>query len=230
MRICAIIPCFNEEADIGEVVRQTKLFVDTVIVIDNGSTDNTAKEAKANGALVALYKHNQGAGASLYAGYQIAFDHNYDFLVQLDGDGQHKPGYIPKMQIKMLEHNADVIIGSRFANIDRASKVHPVRRIGNKAFSFAVDIMGKSDITDFSSGYRLWKVDSLKCIGFGNLRHWAMEQTLRAQMRGLKIVELPMFMNERVNGQSHLTRRSFIRYPIVTTTLFCKTLVQELRK
>lgn len=230
MKICAIIPCYNEEADIGQIIDGTLSHVDKVLVIDNGSTDRTGEIAVKHGAQLIIHKKPQGVGSALYRGYQYVFNTNYEFMVQLDGDGQHDPDYIPKMQIAMLENHADVVIGTRFSSANKASNVHRIRRIGNKVFSFFVDILGPSTVTDFSSGYRLWRVDSLQELGLGHMKYWAMEQTLKANFRRMTIVELPMHMPERTNGQSHLNLNNFARYPIANATLFAKTLVTEMRR
>ena len=113
-KLIAAIPCLNEEQFIGDVVTRARKYVDKVIVIDDGSTDNTSEVAKAAGAHVIRHKARQGAGAATRAAFEAAKKCDADVLITLDGDGQHNPDEIPRVLAPILHNKADLVIGSRF--------------------------------------------------------------------------------------------------------------------
>ncbi len=97
MSVCAIIPAYNESATISKVVQEARKYVDTVFVIDDGSSDETAKLAQDSGAEVIQHRANLGIGKTLQSGYTAAMNSCCEYIVQLDSDGQHDPKYIPAM-------------------------------------------------------------------------------------------------------------------------------------
>lgn len=149
LRILALIPCYNEERFIGEVVRQTSAFL-PVVVIDDGSTDNSARLAEEAGAVVLRQVPNQGKGAALMEGYRYALKNDYDAVIMLDADGQHDPSEIPSFITAFTSQQADLIIGERDFRY-----MPPLRRrtntFGTWVFSWAVG----QHIPDNQSGYRL---------------------------------------------------------------------------
>jgi glycosyltransferase involved in cell wall biosynthesis len=148
-RLMALIPAYNEARHLPQVVCGVLAYLPALIV-DDGSTDDTAAAAKAAGAAVVRQIPNQGKGAALRAGFHWAIEQNYDAVLTLDADGQHDPTEIPKFLQTFQEYRPDLIIGSR-----DFSQMPPVRRwsntLGGWAFSWAV---GRS-IRDNQSGYRL---------------------------------------------------------------------------
>jgi glycosyltransferase involved in cell wall biosynthesis len=106
------IPAYNEENTIGVVVKRSLLYSDKVIVVDDGSNDNTAKIAKENGATVISHKKNQGYGAAVITLFDRARQENASLLTIIDGDGQHNPDQIPLLVNTLQENNVDVVIGS----------------------------------------------------------------------------------------------------------------------
>jgi glycosyltransferase involved in cell wall biosynthesis len=151
-RICALIPAYNENATVGAVVTGALPYVDTVVVIDDGSRDNTAEVAERHGATVIRQGVNQGIGPALQAGYDFALREGYDLVIQLDGDGQHDPKYIPEMMHGM--NGCQVVIGSRFFT-RRGSEVQVPHRppFPSQPFSLARGIASKP----CASGHRLGK-------------------------------------------------------------------------
>ena len=113
-KVIAAIPCFNTEPFIADVVFKAKRYVDQVIVIDDGSHDNTAEAARAAGALVINHGANRGYGEAIKSCFEAAEANAAEILVILDGDGQHKPDEIPLLLAPILKGEADLIIGSRF--------------------------------------------------------------------------------------------------------------------
>lgn len=113
-KIVAVIPCFNTEHWITDIVKRTRRYVDQVIVVNDGSHDGTAEVAKAAGAIVINHEARRGAGAATKTGFQAARRSQADVLVTLDGDGQHSPDELPQVLAPILNGEADLVIGSRF--------------------------------------------------------------------------------------------------------------------
>ena len=107
-RILAVVPCYNEEYTIGSVVLKTKHYVDEVLVIDDGSMDGTAKIAKDAGAVVISHKVNSGKSMAIKTGFKYALDNNFDYVVTIDGDGQHDPAEIPAILGNLIDSNYDI--------------------------------------------------------------------------------------------------------------------------
>jgi glycosyltransferase involved in cell wall biosynthesis len=147
--ILALIPAYNESRRIADVVRQTQKHL-PVLVVDDGSKDDTAARAEEAGASVVRQQPNQGKGAALRRGFRYALENGYEAVVTLDADGQHDPDELPKFLAKFEEEGTDLIIGYR-----RFNEMPPVRRLSNMLgtwlFSWAVG----ARILDNQSGYRL---------------------------------------------------------------------------
>ena len=148
-RIVAIIPAYNEGARVGPVVAGAAEFL-PVLLVDDGSSDGTAAQAKAAGATVIRQHPNQGKGAALRTAFRQALIDGYDAVITLDADGQHDPAEIPKFLDLYAEKQPDLIIGQR-----RLRHMPPIRRLANylgrKSFSWAIG----QPIPDNQSGYRL---------------------------------------------------------------------------
>lgn len=138
LKIVAIIPCFNTEETIGEVVVNAQKYVDEVIVADDGSSDKTAEEAKNSGAIIIKHDKNRGKGAVMKNAAKIA---DCDLLVFIDGDGQHDAAEIPKLLKPIIDGKADFVIGSRFSL--KSTNLHRplLRNIANKLASFVISFI-----------------------------------------------------------------------------------------
>ncbi|MCC6147588.1 MAG: glycosyltransferase family 2 protein [Anaerolineaceae bacterium] len=155
-KILVLIPAYNESVHIAGVIERAKRFL-PVVVVDEGSTDDTMEQAKNAGADVLLQRPNQGKGAALIRGFQYALEYKYDAVVMLDADGQHDPAEIPLFLESYTSGNADLVIGER-----DFSKIPFIRRntntIGRKMFSWAVGV----HVPDNQSGYRLLSARLMK--------------------------------------------------------------------
>lgn len=155
MKTLVIIPAYNEQAYIGDVVRKIKSYLPSldILVVDDGSTDATAAVVKNCGVLVVRHPFNMGYGVSLETGYKYADRNKYDFVVQMDGDGQHDPKYIKDLLQEVENGAADVVIGSRFTSGVKY-ETHLNRRIGMFLFSKLVSLIVGIKITDSTSGFQ----------------------------------------------------------------------------
>jgi glycosyltransferase involved in cell wall biosynthesis len=188
-KVLAGIAAYNEARYVGSIVLQARQYVDEVIVVDDGSTDDTAMIAELAGAAVIVHDKNRGKGAAIQSILAEAKRRNPDVLVLLDADAQHNPNEIPAL-IKPISEGFDLVIGSREAQKDKTPKY---RRIGQKVIFRSSRLASKTNIADSESGFRalspkaIKKLD-LKAKGFGI----ESEMITSAADKKLKITEVPI--------------------------------------
>jgi len=189
VRVLAGIPAYNETNYVGSVVLQARQYVDEVIVVDDGSTDNTAKVAKLAGATVIRHNQNSGYGAAVRSILAEAKKRNPDVLVLLDADSQHNPNEIPAL-IKPISEGFDLVIGSREAQKDKTPRY---RRIGQKVILHSTRLASKTNISDSECGFRAF---SQRAISELELKESGMaisaETVASAADKTLKITEVPI--------------------------------------
>jgi glycosyltransferase involved in cell wall biosynthesis len=190
-KIIAVIPCFNEGIFIGDIVTRARIYADKVIVIDDGSTDNTSEVAKAAGAEVIRHERRRGAGAATKSGFEAAKTNNADILVTLDGDGQHDPDEIPQVLAPILSCKADLVIGSRFL-LQNIKKVPKYRKFGIDIITWLYNLGSKKKVSDSQSCFRAYSRKSLEAVtitenGFG----FSVEVLIQARNKGFVITEVP---------------------------------------
>ncbi|MBR6090446.1 MAG: glycosyltransferase family 2 protein [Anaerolineaceae bacterium] len=149
-KILALLPAYNEEAHLGAVLEAVKLQISDILVVDDGSKDNTAEAARASGVELLSRGYNLGKGESLKEGYTWALDRGYDAVIMLDSDGQHDPACIRDFIAKYRETHSPLIIGARdYSRIPLRRRIPNM--IGKALFSAAVG----QEIPDNQSGYRM---------------------------------------------------------------------------
>jgi glycosyltransferase involved in cell wall biosynthesis len=218
----AVIPAYNEADTIGPVIDETGRYVDRVVVVDDGSTDETATIARDHGASVIEHIVNTGVGGAVRTGYRYAIRNGFDFVVQIDADGQHDPSQIPLL-LERAENN-DMVVASRYLN-DSHREYFWVRRLGIRFFTSAVNLLGRTEITDVTSGYRVYRVSSLESILHHSDKHWAVEQTLEAARSGFNIDEVSVEMPVREDGDSQFTLDTFVLYPTRMLNVMLRVLI-----
>jgi len=222
MRVVAVMPAYNEATTVGPIIDETAEYVDRVVVVDDGSSDDTAAVAREHGATVVTHAINTGVGGAVRTGYLYAIRNDYDFVVQIDADGQHDPAYIPTL-LEAAE-DRDMVVGSRYLN-DSYKEYSLVRNAGIRFFTDAVNLLGGMDITDVTSGFRVYRADRLEEILHHSDKHWAVEQTLEAAREGLRIEEVSVEMPTRDEGQSQFTLDTFVLYPIRMADVILRILI-----
>jgi glycosyltransferase involved in cell wall biosynthesis len=202
LRPLIVMPAFNEAKAIRRVLEQVRSQVSgDVLVVDDGSSDETAEEARLGGARVAVHPVNLGYGAALQTGYRFALRHGYDAVVQLDADGQHDPASIPRLLAELAD--ADVVVGSRF--LDSGSYRPPLsRRIGMWIFGRVAAMLSGKLITDPTSGFQ--------AVSRAALRFYAHERypvdypdadvLAMVARSGLRLKEVPVRMLASSDGKS----------------------------
>lgn len=190
MRICALIPAFNEAPHIARVVEQATPHVAKVVVIDDGSADGTADIARAAGATCLRLPRNCGKASALRAGIAFARDCNFTHVITLDGDGQHLPEDIPVLLRVAGETGADLVIGARC--FDRALMPRS-RYFSNTVGSRLASALVGRRIRDSQSGFRLFRLDKLDGA---NLRsrcyELEMEILIKMARSGCTIAQAPI--------------------------------------
>ena len=189
LRVLAGISAYNEASYVGSIVLQARQYVDEVIVVDDGSTDNTARVAELAGATVIRHNENRGKGAAIQSILAEAKKRNPDVLVLLDADSQHDPNEIPVLS-KPISEGFDLVIGSREAQKDKTPRY---RRIGQKVIFRSSRLASKANIADSESGFRALSPKAineleLKAHGFAI----ESEMITRAAEKNLKITEVPI--------------------------------------
>ena len=152
MKRIAVIPAYNTEQVVADVVASVRTLVDDVIVVDDGSRDATAAKAAAAGASVAVHLINRGQGAALQTGMDLALLRGADIIIHFDSDGQHPAHQIHQLIAPIAAGEADVVLGSRF--LDNTSNVPPIRRLVLKAGGIFTRVVSGLSITDPHSGFR----------------------------------------------------------------------------
>lgn len=187
----ACIPAYNEESKIENLVTLAKKYVDQVIVCNDGSQDNTAQLAKKSGAIVISHKTNKGYGAAIISLFDYARENNASIMVTLDGDGQHNPEQIPLLLDTLTRHNVDVVIGSRFLDINTETPRY--RKQGIKIITSATNFATDLKVSDSQSGFRAYSknaIDSIHPTEEG--MSVSTEILLKISNKGLSIAEVPI--------------------------------------
>ena len=165
--IVALIPAYNEERYIGSVVLKTRKHVDTVIVVDDGSTDLTAEIAEAAGAVVVRHEGKEGKGTALSTGFRRIRELDPAAVVMLDGDGQHLTEEVPQLLAPVLRGEADLVIGSRYLN-GSESGVPRNRVWGHWVFTTLTNVLSGKRTTDSQSGFRGFSPRAIECLRFSS--------------------------------------------------------------
>lgn len=216
-RLLVLIPAYNEQATIKQVVGGAQGAVPhaDVLVIDDGSVDNTAQEAESAGAFVVRHPFNLGIGGAVQTGLKFAQRGDYDAVIRLDGDGQHNPSDIPKLHSILQTDHVDVVIGSRFLDTTRSMQIPFLRWLGICTFAALVSLLTGRRATDTTSGFSAMNrraVDAL--VAYMPQDYPEVESRIVLHKAGLKTLELPARMNARLSGVSSINSWRSIYYAL----------------
>jgi len=195
-RACVVIPAYNEAKVIAKVVKDMRYalkkspFSGDIVVIDDGSKDATAAQARTAGAIVIEHILNSGAGGATATGLSFAWQNNYDLAATMDADGQHNPEDVIKGMEKLVKHDTDLLIGSRLINTDGMSRT---KVIGNRGLSAITYILFGIRSTDSQSGLRIFSKKALERLRWKTSGYeFCSEMLWRANQLHLKIDEYPI--------------------------------------
>lgn len=196
LRVCLVIPAYNEGKVIKSVVQNLhnafkgSKYDAKIVVVDDGSKDNTAEQAHLGGAYVISQILNTGQGGAVATGLSYANQNNFDLATTSDADGQHKPEDVLRGVDILVKSKVDLTIGSRLIDGEGMSKI---KRIGNKGLSFITYLLFGVNVTDSQSGMRVFSRKALKELRWKSHRYeFCSEMLWRAKQQGLQISEYPI--------------------------------------
>jgi len=213
--VVVIIPAYNESATIGEVVAAASGQIEgagkvSVVVIDDGSDDNTAAEAKAAGAEVVSFTHNRGLGSAFSQGVRSALGMGADIIVNIDGDGQFDPADIPKLIKPIIQGQVDMVTASRFADVQLVPEMPWIKKWGNRRVANIVNNLAGLKLRDVSCGFRAYSRDAAMRVTLLGGHTYTHEIILDMAFRGLRILEVPVkVLGVRKVGNSRVANNLF---------------------
>ena len=194
----AILPAYNLENSIGEIVKNTRKFVDLVIVVSDGSKDNTNMKACEAGAMCPPHSYNRGKGYAIRKGIEFSKTFNSHYVIFMDSDGQHLPEEIPQVVSPIIEGKADMVVGSRMKGELKTSTINKIGNFVLKIISFCVT--GRW-FTDTESGFRAFSTNKLYELKLtSNSYEIESELLLKSLHQGFRIVEVPITVPKAVPG------------------------------
>jgi glycosyltransferase involved in cell wall biosynthesis len=200
-----VVPAWNEQDSVGATVREVRTTnpdVD-VLVVDDGSTDDTAARAAAAGAMVCRLPFNLGVGGAMRAGYRYAIRHGYDVTAQIDADGQHDPRFLRTL-LEALDGN-DVVIGARFARADDPYTVRGPRRWAMSLLAGTLSRLAKVPLTDVTSGFRVANRRAMTVFALHYPAEYlgdTVESLVIALRTGCRVAQVPVDMRVRAAGRA----------------------------
>lgn len=225
IRVLVIIPAFNEASTLPAVLATLRDRCPDydVVVVDDGSTDDTAGIARSTGVTVLTLPYNLGIGGALRTGFRYAVAQNYDAAVQVDADGQHDPGLISQL-VDQLDH-ADFAVGTRFSTGTANYEVGRTRRFAMRTLELTVRLLTGRRYTDTSSGFRAFNRDVLRYFALTYPSEYmeSVEALVNASYQGFRIVEVPIDMQARAGGEpSNMHAKLAYHYVRVIATLLVR--------
>lgn len=227
--VFAVVPALNEAATIFSVVRSLEPFVKTVIVVDDGSADETAILAEEAGALCVRHHANLGVGAAVASGLEHAVSLGADVVVQLDGDGQHVAECVPDL-VRAAESGSDLVIGNRFSS---DFPISLVRRSALRLFSILISRVVGQSVPDATSGFRAFsKAGAQSLAPDFPTRYLAdtIEVLLIAHERGLVVCSVPVQMLARAGGRSYAGPIASAGYALRGVVIVAKYAARSMRQ
>jgi glycosyltransferase involved in cell wall biosynthesis len=212
--VCVIIPTYNESAAIAGLVKAIRSLKLEVVVIDDGSGDNTAQLARDNGAKVLINEVNMGKGACLVKGFNYILERGYDAVVTIDGDGQHLPSEIPDfLRAAEADPGCGIIVGNRML---KRGEMPFVRVLTNKAMSAFISGICRQRIPDTQCGFRFIRRTVLEKVILKTTKYETESEILVGTARcGLRILSVPItsvYSGSKSNINPFVDTLRFIRY------------------
>ena len=206
--VSVVIPVFNEERTIGNIIARTRDTMNKlnvpyeVLVVDDGSIDKSLQISKNEGAETFREPH-QGKGHAIRAGFQRA---KGNIIVTLDSDGSHRPEEIPTVLESVIDGKADLSIGSRFSNSSLGlAKIPRINRLGNRTFNRLIEFLTGARISDSQSGFRAVKSTVVVKLNLNSQGYEVeSEMLIKAWKKGARIAEIPISFDQRTMGKSRL--------------------------
>jgi len=225
LKLTILIPAYNEEGTIKQVIKQIPRSIESIrdieiIVIDDGSSDNTAKIALDSGAFVYSLINNQGLAKAISYGFEKCLEHKADMLVILDADNQYDSKEIPLLIKPIIEHKADIVLGDR--QVNKLDHMSLQKRIGNQMVSKLVSRLVGQKINDGQTGFRAFNRNALNKLHIFSGYTYTQETLLQSKYKNLKLLEVPITFRRRAD-KSRLISNIFT-YAFRTVSLVASTI------
>jgi glycosyltransferase involved in cell wall biosynthesis len=226
LRRVALVPAYNEEGSIGGVIDEIRAADPdiAIVVVDDGSADDTAGAAAARGARVLKLPFNLGIGGAVQTGYRYAYEEGFDLALRVDGDGQHDPSWFGVLAGPVLAGHADIAVGSRFIG-RRGFRSSRSRRSGIRLLSWTVTLLCGGRVTDPTSGFQVTNRRAIALFAAYYPHDYPeVEATVLAAKAGLRRAEVPVEMRERQAGRSSIGAVRSVYYMVkVMLSIFVAT-------
>lgn len=219
-KILIIVPAFNEQGNIGKTVREILSFNPSlsVLVVNDGSRDQTAQEARQSGAMVVSLPFNLGIGGAVQTGFKFALTKGYDVAVQVDGDGQHEVFHLNNLLDPILRDEADMTIGSRFLPPYLGYRSSFVRRIGINFFAHLLSSLTTYAVTDPTSGFRAFNRRMITVFARYYPQDFPEPEAIAVARRyKARVLEVPVKMRKRTYGNSSIRYLKTLYYMVKVT-------------
>lgn len=221
--IAVVLPAYNEETQIGQVIEAIPDFADHIIVVDDGSTDNTVDIAKQKGAITISHKKNRGVGAAFNTGVRHVLNMQVDIMVNMDADGQFNPDDIEKIILPIIEKKADFVTASRFIHKDFIPRMPAIKLMGNRFMSRFISRLTKQKFFDVSCGFRAYSKEALQRLNlFGDFTY-TQETFIDLVFKNIDVLEVPVHVRgKREYGKSRVASNLF-KYGYQTLKIIIRT-------
>ena len=216
LRSIAIVPAHNEEGSLRTIVEEIQAAEPQldIVVVNDGSTDGTARVAAAAGVAVVNLPFNVGIGGAVQTGYQFALKHGFEIAIQVDGDGQHDPREIGQVLEPILDGRADLVVGTRFVE-GGGYRGTRLRRVGIRIFAAVVSLLVGQRVSDTTSGFRAVNRKALKLFAAEYPHDYPEVESIVLLSRAhLRMLEVPVEMRVRETGNSSITAMRSAYYMI----------------
>jgi len=212
----ALVPAYNEEGSIGAVIDEIRSADPEIeiVVVDDGSRDDTAGAAAARGARVLRLPFNLGIGGAVQTGYRYAHENGFELALRVDGDGQHDPAWFSVLAAPVVAGHADIAVGSRFIG-RKGYRSSPSRRLAIRILSWTVTLLCGGRVTDPTSGFQVTNRRAIALFASHYPHDYPeVEATVLAAKAGLRRAEVPVEMRERSAGRSSIGALRSVYYMV----------------
>ena len=225
-RLIVTIPCFNEEKTLVKVIETIPKKIKgitsiKVLVVDDGSTDNSAALAKKAGAEVFSHTKNEGLGPTFTEGIRQALNNGADIICNIDADMQFNPKDIPKIIAPLVKHTADMTTATRFSN-GLSKNVPRVKRLGNYIFTWMVSTLSRKNFTDTQCGFRAYSREAALRLNLFGKFTYTQEVFLDLLNKGMKITEVPIKVRYYKERKAKISK-SLPKYALQSLTIILTT-------
>ena len=200
--ITILIPALNESENLSKLIPKLPKKIGEreigLIVVDDGSRDDTRKTVEGFGCMCVDNVIHRGGGAALRLGYDILLEHGVEICITMDADNQHNPEDIPKLLEPLLSGEADIVIGSRV--LGNNLNINRIRAMGLKVFNSLMNLMLNTKITDCSNGFRAFRLDVLQTLQLKEVQYHTSELIFEAVKKGYRLKEAPITVSPRTHG------------------------------